>query len=129
MKPLHLNLVAAALAVACMAALGAALRERHLAVGLNAAITAPPPAASADEDPRVTLARGLVQARSGAQAKARETLQQALQRSEGAVQNLARYNLGNLALREALAMGSADEKRAPMLELAKQHYRDTRECT
>ena len=64
-------------------------------------------------------------AREGDLAGAQRVLQAALQHSDGVVQNQARYNLGNLALRQALTMGSADVRLPATLELAKQQYRDT----
>jgi mxaK protein len=125
MKTLHLHITAAVLAIACLGALGISLRERQQALGLNRAIAAPGRSAAAGEDARITLARGLLLAREGDHANAQKVLQLALQHGDPTVQNLARYDLGNLALRQALKMGSADEKLPAMLELAKQQYRDT----
>jgi mxaK protein len=125
MKTLHLHITAAVLAIACLAALGISLRERQQALDLNRAIAAPGRSAAADEDARITLARGLLLVREGDHANAQKVLQLALQHGDPTVQNLARYDLGNLALRQALKMGSADEKLPAMLELAKQQYRDT----
>jgi mxaK protein len=144
-----LNVIAATLTLAGLATLGLGLQQRHAARTLNAAIVAAGTdqasgeasaraigeanaqasgksgAGAADEDPRITLARGLARARAGQHGAAQTLLQLALQRSTGALQNSARYALGNLALRQALVMGSADEHLAPTLELAKQQYRDT----
>jgi mxaK protein len=125
MKNLHIHLVGAVLSLACIAVIGTTLVERDKAGKLNAAIAAPGRMGPADEDARITLSRGLLLAREGNTAGAQKELQRALQHSDGALQNLARYDLGNLALRQALAMGSANEKLPAMLELAKQQYRDT----
>ncbi len=125
MKTRHLNLAGALASVACLAVLLLALQQRSAAMALNAAIGAPGRTAQPEEDARVTLARGLMLAREGDQAGAQRVLQLALQHSDGVVQNQARYDLGNLALRQALKMGSADVRLPAMLELAKQHYRDT----
>ena len=126
MKTLHLNIAAGVLAALCLATLGVTLRERQQAVALNRAVAAPgrSATATAGEDARITLARGLMMARDGDHANAQKVLQQALQHGDPALQNLARYDLGNQALRQALKMGSADEKLPAMLELAKQQYRD-----
>lgn len=125
MKTVHLHVIAAVVAVACIVVLVQGALERQAAIALDRAIDNPPRAAAADEDPRVTLARGILLARAGDNGAAQRTMQLALQRSDGVVQNQARFDLGNLALRQALTMGSADEKRPGMLELAKQQYRDT----
>lgn len=125
MKNLHINIAGATLSLACIAVIGTTLHQRDKANRLNASIAAPGRIGPADEDARVTLSRGLLLAREGNMAGAQKELQRALQHSDGAVQNQARYNLGNLALRQALKMGSADEKLPAMLELAKQQYRDT----
>ena len=125
MKTRHLNLAFAVASVACLGVLLVILQQRNAAFELNAAIRAPGRMAQTNEDVRVTLARGLMLAQEGDQVGAQRVLQMALQRSDGALQNQARYNLGNLALRQALKMESADVRLPAMLELAKQQYRDT----
>ena len=125
MKTRYLNIAGALASVFCLGVLLLLLQQRSAAIALNAAISAPGRTAQADEDPRVTLARGLMLAREGDHVGAQRFLQLALQRSDGVVQNQARYNLGNLALRQALKMGSADVRLPATLELAKQQYRDT----
>ena len=125
MKTRHLNLAFAVASVACLGVLLFTLQQRNAALELNAAIRAPGRMAQANEDVRVTLARGLMLAQEGDQVGAQRVLQMALQRSDGALQNQARYNLGNLALRQALKMESADVRLPATLELAKQQYRDT----
>ena len=125
MKNLHIHMVGSVLSLACIGVIGTAMHQRDKASRLTAAIAAPGPVGSAEEDPRVTLSRGLRLAREGNAAGAQKEMQRALQHSDGALQNQVRYNLGNLALRQALAMGSANEKLPAMLELAKQQYRDT----
>lgn len=125
MKTRHLNLAFAVASVACLGVLLFTLQQRNAALELNAAIRAPGRMVQANEDARVTMARGLMLAQEGDQAGAQRVLQMALQRSDGALQNQARYNLGNLALRQALKMESADVRLPATLELAKQQYRDT----
>ncbi len=125
MKTLHVHIAATVLALGCVAVIGSAWLQRDRAMTLNAQIAAPGPTGSAQEDARITMARGLSLARAGDSAGAQKELQRALQHSAGTLQNQARYNLGNLALRQALGMGSGNDKLAGMLELAKQQYRDT----
>lgn len=125
MKTIHLNIAGAVLTLACLTTLGLTLKDRQQAVDLNRAIAAPPKVTADGEDARVTLARGLGLAGSGDNIGAQRVLQLTLQNSDGEVQNQARYNLGNLALRQALGMSTTDEKRPAMFELAKQQYRDT----
>lgn len=125
MKTLHLHIAASLGAAVCLAFLAAGLRERQQALALNRLIANPGMQAVAAEDPRITFARGLQRVRAGEVEAGRQALQLALQRSTGSLQNQARYDLGNLALRQALAMASADDNLPAMLELAKQQYRDT----
>ena len=124
MKNLHIHLLGTGLMLACLGVIGVSWVQRDRILVLNATITAPGRAGTTQEDARVSMARGLSMTRAGDTAGAQKELQRALQHSEGALQNQARYNLGNLALRQALAMGSANEKLPGLLELAKQQYRD-----
>lgn len=123
MKSLHLHLAGTVLSVTCVAALASGLYQQRQTTLLNSAINQPGSTVPG-EDPRITLARGLLLVRAGDDVGAQGMLQTALQNSDGALQNQVRYNLGNLALRDAMKRGLTDDKRAPMLALAKQQYRD-----
>lgn len=125
MKTRTLHWIGIAISTLCLIGLVLAALDYRAARTLNAAVAAPAAVMQPDEAPRITLARGLAQARAGDTAVAQRSLQNALQRGDAAVQHQARYALGNLALRQAMAMGSSDEKLPAMLELAKQQYRDT----
>lgn len=129
MKRHHLHRIAALLSAGCLIALAANLYEQRQAIRLNAALAAvsssPGAAHQEEEDPRILLARGVALARIGDIGHARTQLQEGLQNSSGTLQDLARFNLGNLALRQALVLAAADDKRPALLALAKQQYRDT----
>lgn len=113
------------LAATCLIGLVITALQYRAAGKLNEAIAAPGATATTDEDPRITLARALMQVGNGDEVAAQRSMQLALQRGDPALQNQARFALGNLALRQALKMGSSDEKLPATLELAKQQYRDT----
>jgi len=90
---------------------------------VNAAIAA---AGSVDADlPEAQFAQALALSR-GTDSEAATRAWKALIAGERAdLREGARYNLGNLHLREALAHGEADIANAlPLVELAKQRYRD-----
>jgi mxaK protein len=90
---------------------------------VNAAIAA---AGSIDADlPEAQFAQALVLSR-GTDGEAATRAWKALIAGEREdLRQGARYNLGNLHLREALAHGEADVANAlPLVELAKQRYRD-----
>lgn len=90
---------------------------------MNAAIAA---AGSVDADlPEAQFAQALALSR-GTDSEAATRAWKALIAGERAdLREGARYNLGNLHLREALAHGEADIANAlPLVELAKQRYRD-----
>ena len=124
MKSRTLHITGGVLAGVFLVILGQALAERHTALALNRALLAPPAIAAVAEDPRVSAARGVRLASTGDTDGARRNLQLAMQAGAERVSNQARFNLGNLALRQAIAVGSDDEKRADLLALAKQQYRE-----
>ena len=124
MKSRTLHITGGALAGVCLVVVGMALAERHAALALNRDLLAPPAIAAAAEDPRISAARGVQLAGTGDADGARRNLQLAMQAGDVRVRNQARFNLGNLALRQAIVMVSDDEQRPGLLALAKQHYRD-----
>ncbi|MDY7575151.1 MxaK protein [Actimicrobium sp. CCI2.3] len=126
MKSRTIHLAGGVLASVFLVVLGMAMTERTAALALNRALLAPPAVAAtaAPEDPRISAARGVQLARANELDGARRNLQLAVQGNDERVSNQARFNLGNLALREALAMQSDEEKQAGLLALAKQHYRE-----
>ena len=129
MKSRTIHLSGGVLASVFLVVLGMAMTERTAALALNRALLTPPAVAAtaataAPEDPRVSAARGVQLARANELDGARRNLQLAVQGNDERVSNQARFNLGNLALREALAMQSDEEKLAGLLALAKQHYRE-----
>ena len=126
MKSRTIHLSGGVLASVFLVVLGMAMTERTAALALNRALLAPPAVAAtaAPEDPRISAARGVQLARANELDGARRNLQLAVQGNDERVSNQARFNLGNVALREALAMQSDEEKQAGLLALAKQHYRE-----
>ncbi len=124
MKSRTLHITGGVLASVFLVLLGLAVAQRHAALALNRAMLAPPATATASEDPRLSTARGVQLAGAGDLDGARRNLQLAVQGGDGHVSNQARFDLANLALREAIAMRRDDEKPAGLLALAKQHYRE-----
>jgi len=111
-------LLAAGVAVAALRLAQAERVDRALA-------GAAAPAAADRELPQARLAQALALAAAGRYEPALRAHKALLQSERGPLREAALYNLGNLHLREALkAAASAPEGAAPLLELAKQSYRD-----
>lgn len=111
----------AALAVACLAVLGQALLAQHAANAYNRSLADPQD--SPGSAPAAALSRGVRLAAAGEVNAAQQAFQLALQQGDPALRRMARYNLGNLHLRQALAMRRDDMETTPLVELAKQYYR------
>ena len=138
MRRLTMHAMFGGLALACAAvALTQALRLRH-AERLNAAILASAqakvdPAAPTlppqDAAPEVKLAQAGALARAGAHDAAFKAYSGVIRHS-GELDALGRqalFNLGNMYLRQGLAQGTAEA--LPLVELAKQRYRDLLRAT
>jgi mxaK protein len=121
MRTRSIHWLFAVLATACLAVLGQALLAQHAATAYNRALA--DPRASAGTSPAAALARGVRLAAAGEISAAQEAFQLPLQRGDPALRRMARYNLGNLHLRQALAMRRDDMAAVPLVELAKQYYR------
>jgi mxaK protein len=121
MRTRTIHLIFALLAIACMAALGHALLAQRAASAHNRALA--DPQASAGPAPVAALSRGVRLAAAGEVSAAQQAFQLALQQGDPALRRIARYNLGNLHLRQALAMRRGDMEAVPLVELAKQYYR------
>jgi mxaK protein len=108
-------------AVACLAVLGQALQAQREATAYNRSLA--DPQASAGSAPAAALSRGVRLAAAGDVNSAQQAFQQALQQGDPALRRMARYNLGNLHLRQALAMRRGNMEAVSLVELAKQYYR------
>lgn len=122
MKRLHVHLIFLLIAFACLAALLVSVQQRNAAVALNAAIASPPP--QGDLPPAALVSKGLALARKGDDKGGQAAYQAAMGKGAPDVQRMARYNLGNLHLRQAIKMGVADRQALPLIELAKIQYRE-----
>jgi mxaK protein len=82
--------------------------------------------ASAASDPRLWVAAARPPSRAGGVAEAAALLRRAADASRGELRQVALYDLGNLYLREALRVREtgADASALPLLELAKESYRN-----
>ena len=120
----HLAFAAAALAFAVPAALQAWRLAQ--AQRVNEAIArAADPAAEAGEFVQARFAHALALARAGRGEPARDAYKALAQAERGPLRAAAFYNLGNLHLRAALQNGAGRATESlPLLELAKQAYRD-----
>jgi mxaK protein len=113
------GVVAAALAVVTIVEIG---RLEH-AQTVNAAIT-PNVAIQVNPIPEAKLARAVVLAKSDYDG-ALGAYKGVIQGGREDLRRIALYDLGNLHLRQALRVGLEDESQSlPLLELAKQSYRD-----
>jgi mxaK protein len=121
MKTRTIHWVFAVLALACIAVLGQALLAQRSATAFNRALA--DPQASDNLSPAVVLSRGVRLAAAGEVSAAQHAFQLALQQGDAALRRTARYNLGNLHLRQALGMRRGDVEAVPLVELAKQYYR------
>ncbi|MFS0757974.1 MxaK protein [Noviherbaspirillum sp. 1P10PC] len=121
MKTRTIHWIFAVLALACIAALGQALLAQRTAAAFNQTLADPQP--SDGVSPAAMLSRGVRLAAAGDVSAAQHAFQLALQQGDAASRRMARYNLGNLHLRQALAMRRGDVEAVPLVELAKQYYR------
>lgn len=121
MRTRTIHWIFAVLAIACIAVLGQALLAQRAATALTRALADPQPS----DSPSATavLSHGVRLAAAGDVNAAQQAFQQALQQGNAALRRMARYNLGNLHLRQALAMRRGDVEAVPLVELAKQYYR------
>jgi mxaK protein len=93
---------------------------------LDAAIAHATAPAAADRDlPEARFAQALALGKAGRYEPALRAYKALVPAQGGPLREAALYNLGNLHLREALKAGTAaPESAAPLVELAKQSYRD-----
>jgi mxaK protein len=116
-----LHWIFAVLALACIAVLGQALLAQRSAAAFNRVLA--DPQASDSLSPTAAMARGVRLAAGGEISAAQHAFQLALQQGDAKLRRMARYNLGNLHLRQALAIRRGDVEAVPLVELAKQYYR------
>lgn len=122
MKRLHVHIVFAAVALACLAALLLAVQQRNAVVAVNRAIATPQMEGNAA--PVALVVRGSALAKAGDDKAAQNAYQNAIAQGASDVAQLARYNLGNLHLRQAIKTGVDDPQALPLIELAKIQYRE-----
>lgn len=121
MRTRAIHWIFAMLAIACIAVLGQALLAQRAAITFNRALADPQPPERLS--PTAALSRGVRLAAAGEVNAAQQAFQLALQQGDAGLRRMARYNLGNLHLRQALAMRRGDVEAVPLVELAKQYYR------
>ena len=91
----------------------------------RAIVRAAAPAAIDRDVPEARFAQALAQGAAGRYEPALRAYKALVQAEHGSLREAARYNLGNLHLREALKAGATTADAAlPLVELAKQSYRD-----
>lgn len=122
MKRLHVHIVFSVIATACLAALLLGIQQRNAVVAVNRAIAAPP--MDGNTAPAALVAKGIALAKTGDDKAAQNAYQSAMPKGTPEVQQMARYNLGNLHLRQAIKMGADDRQALPLIELAKIQYRE-----
>jgi mxaK protein len=92
---------------------------------INAAIASVDASAFDPAVPEARFARALALARAGESESATKAYKALLREGRRDLQERARFNLGNLYLRDALQLGAIPTfESLPLVELAKQSYRD-----
>lgn len=122
MKRLHVHIVFSVVALACVAALLLAVQHRNAVAAVNRAVAAP--SLADDIAPTALVAQGIAFAKTGDDKAAQNAYQGAMAKGTADIQQMARYNLGNLHLRQAIKMGADDRQALPLIELAKIQYRE-----
>lgn len=113
-----------AIALACAAFVAHQGLRLHQSERVNTAIAS---AQVSDFDatvPEARFARALALARAGDTDAAVKTYKSLIGEDRRDLEQRARYNLGNLYLRDALAKGADAALSLPLIELAKQSYRE-----
>lgn len=90
---------------------------------VNAYLADPQMSAERPEHPAAMLADANRLSAQGDE-QALELLTRLLGQTQGEIQQISRYNRANVNLRKALAMDEDDSQMIPLVELAKQDYRD-----
>ena len=120
----HILFAAALVALAVPASLQAVRLSQALRVN-NAIAQAADPGANAGAFAQARLAHAVALARAGRAEPAQDAYKALARAERGTLRAAAFYNLGNLHLRAALANGAGRTVESlPLLELAKQAYRD-----
>jgi mxaK protein len=120
----HLVFAGVLLALAVPASLQA-LRLQEASRVNRAIARAADPQAVAGDFPQARFAHALALARAGRQEPAQDAYKSFARSERGPLRAAAYYNLGNLHLRAALKNGAGRAVESlPLLELAKQAYRD-----
>jgi len=97
----------------------------HLANQVNEAIASASVSSADDGAAEARFARALALSKAGDSAAALQVYKALIQGDRGDLKRSALYNLGNLHLREAMQAGPDEAaKSLPLIELAKQSYRD-----
>lgn len=122
MKRLHIHILFFLAALACLAALLISVQQRDGVVAVNRTIVTPP--MEGDTAPAGLVARGIALAKTANDKAAQNAYQSAMANGAPEIQQMARYNLGNLHLRQAIKMGVDDRQALPLIELAKIQYRE-----
>lgn len=92
---------------------------------VNAAIASARVSSFDADVPEARLARALALARAGQSEPAIKTYKELIEGDRRDLRQAALYNLGNLYMRDALKGGESEAFRSlPLIELAKQRYRD-----
>lgn len=130
MRRRSMHLAFAAAALGCTAAALHAGWQLRRTEALNAAVAAAAEArAPADarlaDHPRVRLARATAQSAAGEHDEAAKLFNRIVQgRDQDALARAAAFNLGNMHLRQGMGEAGDAVRSLPMIELAKQRYRE-----
>lgn len=123
MRRRYVHTAFAAAALVCAAAVAYHGVQLHRAAQINAAIANASASEHGISAPEARLARATALERSGDTDAAVKLYKELARGSRADLRSIALYNLGNLYMRRAQAAGDGFA-RLPLLELAKQSYRD-----
>ena len=126
MRRRHVHAIFGSAGALLAAAVGVAGMRLAQADRVDQAIARAAAPAAADRDvPEARFAQALAQGAAGRYEPALRAYKALAQAEQGPLREAALYNLGNLHLHQALKAGTATaDAAAPLVELAKQSYRD-----
>lgn len=124
MRRIHIHLFFGTIAAFCSALLVGSLVERNAAITANQVLVQQVEDAQVGEGHLAALVHGVRIAVEGNEKAAQQAYQRVIQDGPPTLQQVARFNLGNLHLRQGMELGAGNPQAVPLIELAKQQYRE-----
>jgi mxaK protein len=124
MKSFHVQIVFALVSMACLGLFITVGWELLEARRIARLVSQMPAVESGREPAEVMLARAIYLARAGDMKNAERAYQTVIQQGKPGLRRIAQYNLANLWVRQAMEMTATEVQFLPLMEMAKQQYRD-----